>query len=91
MVGRRRGPDLRQGTGRNVASQCRSLMTGGRYCAPADLDAIAVYLKTIKPISNEVASPVYKGAAYCRFPLNEIRPSPNARRMGRFRVDGAKA
>jgi mono/diheme cytochrome c family protein len=31
---------------------------------PGDLDAIAIYLKTIKPVSNEVPPPVYKTTAY---------------------------
>jgi hypothetical protein len=35
-----------------------------KILTPGDLDAIAVYLKTIKPVSNEMPSPVYKAAAY---------------------------
>ena len=34
-----------------------------RILTPDDLEAIAVYLKTIKPVSNEVPPPVYKAAA----------------------------
>ena len=34
-----------------------------KILTPGDLDAIAVYLKTIKPVSNEVPAPVYKAAA----------------------------
>jgi mono/diheme cytochrome c family protein len=35
-----------------------------RILTPRDRDAIAAYLKTVTPVSNEVASPVYKAAAY---------------------------
>lgn len=35
-----------------------------RILTPGDLDAIATYLRTIKPISNEVPPPVYRAAAY---------------------------
>jgi hypothetical protein len=35
-----------------------------RILTPDDLEAIAVYLKTIKPVSNEVPPPVYNAAAY---------------------------
>ncbi len=35
-----------------------------KILTPGDLDAIAIYLKTIKPVSNEVPLPVYKAAAY---------------------------
>ena len=34
-----------------------------RILTPGDLDAIAIYLRTIKPVSNEVSPPVYKAAA----------------------------
>jgi mono/diheme cytochrome c family protein len=35
-----------------------------RILTPRDRDAIAAYLKTVTPVSNEVPSPVYKAAAY---------------------------
>lgn len=35
-----------------------------KILTPGDLDAIAIYLKTIRPVSNEVLPPVYKTAAY---------------------------
>lgn len=35
-----------------------------RILTPGDLEAIASYLKTIKPVSNKVPPPVYKTAAY---------------------------
>jgi mono/diheme cytochrome c family protein len=35
-----------------------------KILTPGDLDAIAIYLKAIKPVSNEVPPPVYKAAAY---------------------------
>lgn len=35
-----------------------------RILTPGDLDAIAIYLKTIKPTRNEVTPPVYRAAAY---------------------------
>jgi mono/diheme cytochrome c family protein len=35
-----------------------------RILTPDDLDAIAVYLKTIKPVSNEMPSPIYKAVTY---------------------------
>jgi mono/diheme cytochrome c family protein len=35
-----------------------------RILTPGDLDAIAMYLKTVKPVRNEVPPPVYKAAAY---------------------------
>jgi mono/diheme cytochrome c family protein len=35
-----------------------------RILTPGDLDAIATYLETIMPVSNEVPPPVYKAAAY---------------------------
>jgi mono/diheme cytochrome c family protein len=35
-----------------------------RILTPGDLDAIAIYLKNMKPVSNEVPPPVYKAAAY---------------------------
>ncbi len=35
-----------------------------RILTPRDLDAIAIYLKTITPVSNEVPPPVYKATAY---------------------------
>src|SRR6266702_2618250 len=35
-----------------------------RILTPADLDAIATYIKTIAPVSNEMPPPVYKAAAY---------------------------
>jgi hypothetical protein len=35
-----------------------------KILAPSDLDAIAIYLKIITPVSNEVPPPVYKAAAY---------------------------
>jgi mono/diheme cytochrome c family protein len=35
-----------------------------RILTPGDLDAIAVYLKSIKPVNNEMPPPVYKAAAY---------------------------
>jgi mono/diheme cytochrome c family protein len=35
-----------------------------RILTPSDLDAIAAYLKTAKPVSNEMPPPVYKAAAY---------------------------
>lgn len=34
-----------------------------KILTPGDLDAIAVYLKTIKPVSNDVPLPVYKAVA----------------------------
>jgi mono/diheme cytochrome c family protein len=35
-----------------------------KILTPGDLDAIAIYLKAIKPVSNEVPPPVYRAAAY---------------------------
>lgn len=35
-----------------------------RILTPSDLDAIAAYLKTVKPVSNEMPPSVYKAAAY---------------------------
>jgi mono/diheme cytochrome c family protein len=35
-----------------------------RILTPGDLDAIASYLKTIKPVSNQMPPPVYKATAY---------------------------
>jgi len=35
-----------------------------RILTPGDLDAIVIYLKTIKPVSNEVQPPVYKATVH---------------------------
>jgi mono/diheme cytochrome c family protein len=35
-----------------------------RILTPGDLDAIAIYLKTIKPTANQVPPPVYKATSY---------------------------
>ncbi len=51
--------------------QVAPVMPYGFYkiLTPGDLDAIAVYLKSIKPVSSEVPQPVYKAAMIpCRFP-----------------------